>query len=183
MCICQCVYAHTQKITPYHLHLFTNAQPTFPIPRVLLYFHRDLKGLIYIRHEMPLVNLCNSTGSRITAAIAEFTWVLQFCVVILCRTCMGLQVQLILEKHRAVILARKWFKAMKLAMAEGEMGLISHSTSDSQQSVWYYRWTGTPSGVVCPLLTPRVCQRWWWWNLVCEHVRIKSRERRLQRKT
>lgn len=27
------------------------------------------------------------------------------------------------------------------------------------RSVWYYRWTGTRSGVVCPLLTLRVCQR------------------------
>ena len=29
--------------------------------------------------------------------------------------------------------------------------MISHSAVGS---VWYYRWTGTPSGVVCPPLTP-----------------------------
>lgn len=127
--ICKSAYARTRthKITPYHLHLFTYAQRQHSPS--LMYFH-CLRG--YIWNEMPPVNLCNSADSHAKPPPQQnlfgchsFVW---SCFVTHTRAS---QVQLVLEWRRAVISARKWFKAMKLAVAGGRMGLISHSTSDS----------------------------------------------------
>lgn len=123
---------------------------------VLLYFYCDPKGL-YMKWNAS-VNLCNSADSRPKLQLKRNSSGCHgFCVVTLCHTYVGLQVQLIPDQQRAVISARKWFKAMKLAVAEGGMGLISHSTSDSEQEClilqvdWDTQWshmsTADPAGL------------------------------------
>lgn len=145
---------------PRHLHLFTH---TFLIPHVFYcIFIVTLRGLyIYICvcvwNEMPPVNLCSSADLYAKQFLSGHSLSHTYTY-----TCTGLQVL-----HRGVITARKWFKAIRPGRGGRRDGIdiLLDVWLGAFRSVWYYRWTGTPSGVVCPPLTPQACQGRGWWNL------------------
>ena len=79
--------------------------------------------------QLPPVNLSSSADLHVKPQLMQNLFEFLFAT-----HARGLQVQAILERLRAVITARKSFKATRPAAAEGEMGLISHSTNDSEHS-------------------------------------------------